>query len=542
MITLRPYQNEALAAVHGAMQRGIRRPLVALPTGTGKTCLFAKVIEERPGRSLVIAHRDELLRQAGDKINSVTPGATAKIGYVKAEENDHDTPITIASVQTLSRQNRLEKVAPDYQTVIIDECHHSAAESYLRVIEYFNGFKDDGPLVLGVTATPERGDKIGLDCVFQEIVYQRTMLDMIKEDFLCDLTAIEIKLKVDFNALHTRHGDYIDSEVEAFMKHADAPQHIVEAFKEHAGDRPTIVFTPTVAMAHDIAERFVEAGFAAEGLDGTTPTQERRNILARLKSGQTQIVCNCGVLTEGFDEPSVACIITARPTKSKVLYIQMIGRGTRKYPGKKDCLIMDVVGVPHSHDLQTVTNLFGLPPGALKQKALTDYLAEKEQEELNLAALREQQRIEQGKLIAERVDLFGRLPQTPEKIAHIKKSRVHWLPKQDGRFILSTGQGLLVVSETRAGWKVEMSAKDYQEVLIDHLTQEFAIGFAEDHAKELGAGNLIDPNAKWRSGKASDKQLEKLRAWRIPFDASTITKGEASDLMTLAIADFGRRR
>jgi len=529
MISLRPYQVEAAEAVEQAVTRGVRRPLVALPTGTGKTVLFAEMIKRRRGRSLILAHRDELLRQAGEKIKSCMPDAD--IGYVKAEEDDHNKQIVIASVQTLGRENRLARLWNDYETIVVDEAHHAAAESYRRILQKLDGFTKHGPVVLGVTATPERGDKIGLDCVFQEIVYQRTMLDMINEDYLADLTAIEIKLKVDFNALHTRAGDYIDSEVEAFMRHADAPQHIVEAFREHAGDRQTLIFTPTVAMAHDIAGKFVDAGYRAEALDGTTPTDTRRAILARLKSTETQIVCNCGVLTEGFDEPSISCIVVARPTKSKVLYIQMIGRGTRKYPGKKDCLIMDVVGVHHSHDLQTVTNLFGLPPAALKQKTLTDYLAERE---ARLAAEQEAR----GKLIAQKVDLFGVLPQTPQKLEAVKKSRVHWLPKQDGRFLLSTGQGLLVVSETRAGWKVEMNAKDYKETLIEHLTQEFAIGFAEDHARELGAGSLIDPNAAWRNAPASPKQKDTLKKFRVAFDESKITKGEASDLMTLAIADF----
>lgn len=538
MLTPRTYQIEALEATNAAIARGVNRPLIALPTGTGKTVVFAHFIKERDGRALILAHRDELLRQAGDKIKMVIDGA--QIGYVKAEEDDHRNPITIASVQTLSRQKRLDRLDNDYDTIIVDEAHHAAAESYLRIIRHLRGFDEkDAPVVLGVTATPERGDKIGLNCVFQEIVYQRSILEMIDADFLCNLTAIEIKLRVDFNQIHTRAGDFIDSEVEAFMKHADAPSHIIEAFKTYARTRKALVFTPTVAMAHDIASKFVQAGFRAEALDGTTPMDLRKGILQRLKTGETMIVCNCGVLTEGFDEPSIDCIITARPTKSRVLYTQMIGRGTRKNPPlKKDCLIMDVVGVHHSHDLQTVTNLFGLPPNALKGKTLTDYLDEKEQQDAEMAALLAKQQEAQGKLIAEKVDLFGRLPMTEQKMEAVKRSRVKWLPKQDGRFLLSTGQGIIVVSETRAGWQVQMQAKDYREVLIDHLTQDYAIGFAEDHAKELGASNLIDPDAKWRKGKASDKQLEKLRAWRIPFDPETITKGEASDLMTLAIADF----
>jgi ATP-dependent helicase IRC3 len=520
MLSPRPYQIEAIEATNAAIARGINRPLIALPTGTGKTVVFAHFIKQRDGRALILAHRDELLRQAGDKIKTITPGAN--IGYVKAEEDDHHHPITIASVQTLSRQNRLDRLDNDYDTIIVDEAHHAAAESYQRVIRHLRGFDErDAPVVLGVTATPERGDGIGLNCVFQEIVYQKSILEMIDADFLCDLKAIEIKLKVDFNELRTRAGDFIDSEVEAFMRSADAPAHIVEAFMTHAHNRKTILFTPTVALAHEIAGAFCAAGYRAEALDGTTPTDARRGILARLHSGLTQIVCNCGVLTEGFDEPSVDCIIIARPTKSKTLYIQMIGRGTRKFATKEDCLIMDVVGISNRHDLQTVTNLFGLPPGALAKKTLTEVLDEMAQQQAMIDA----QRAVQGEIVAQKIDLF-------------RKSRLHWLPKNDGRFLLSTGQGLLVVRERQGGWAVEFNTKDNHEVLIDHLTQEYAMGFAEDEARELGAGSLIDPNAAWRKAPASTKQIETLRKFRVAFDESKITKGEASDLMTLAIADF----
>lgn len=262
MINLRPYQAEAIEAIESAVARGIQRPLVALPTSTGKTVVFAELIKRRKGRSLILAHRDELLRQAGDKVKQAINDAD--IGYVKAEEDDHNRQIVIASVQTLSRKNRLGRLWNDYETIVVDEAHHAAAESYQRIIEKLDGFQKHGPVVLGVTATPGRGDGIGLDCIFEEIVYEKTILEMIKAKYLATLKAIQIKLAVDFNDLHTKHGDFIDSEVEKMLTEADAPQHIVEGFTEHAEKRKAIVFTPTVVLAHEIAATFKSSGYEAE--------------------------------------------------------------------------------------------------------------------------------------------------------------------------------------------------------------------------------------------------------------------------------------
>jgi superfamily II DNA or RNA helicase len=515
MINLRPYQTEAIDAIESAVSRGIQRPLVALPTGTGKTVLFAELIKRRKGRSLVLAHRDELLRQAGDKIENLMPGAD--IGYVKAEEDDHNKPIVIASVQTLSRQNRLDRLWNDYETIVVDEAHHAAAETYQRIIKHLSGFEKEGPIVLGVTATPGRGDKIGLDCVFEEIVYQKTILDMIKAQYLVTLRAIQVKLAVDFNRLHTSRGDFVDSEVEKMLVEANAPEQILEAFTEHAKDRKAILFTPTVKLAHEIAARFVEAGYSAEALDGTTPIDERRALLKRLNTGATQIVCNCGVLTEGFDEPSVDCIVVARPTQSRTLYVQMIGRGTRTWFNKKDCLILDLVGASSRHDLQTAAALFGVPSDALTKKTLTEYLAEKEAAEI------EAQRL-QGELVSQEVDLFQR-------------SDLHWLRSIEGRFVLSATDGQLIVREDTRGWTVEHKGKGFCNTLIQHLSLEYALGFAEDEAREMGAEALVNKNAKWRKLPISEKQIETLTKFKIAIDPK-MTKGEASDLISLAIAGF----
>jgi ATP-dependent helicase IRC3 len=518
MITLRPYQTEAVQSVFAAEQRGIQRPLVALPTGTGKTIIFSHLLLQRPGRSLILVHRDELIHQAYAKLKEVDPSRS--LGIVKAELDEHDAPTVIASVQTLSREARLARLTPDFRTIVVDEAHHAVAESYRCILAHCGAFSEGGPLTLGVTATPQRGDDVGLDAVFQESVYQKTIREMILAGYLADLRALRIGIKADFNSLHTRMGDFLDGELEEMLLEADAPGQIIQAYQQYANGRKALLFTPTVKIAHVMATVFQHAGVAAEALDGSTPIEERRTILKRLKRGETRILANCGVLTEGFDEPSVDCIIIARPTKSATLYTQMIGRGTRVYPGKENCLVVDLIGVTRRHDLQSVANLVGLPLDALKN-GTSVYEAVTQQEELL------QREVRHGQLIAKSVELFRRRP-------------LHWLTA--GRsFVLPLGDaGWIVLSAEadQAGeqWKASVVDPDgYARQLAEGLSLAYAQGTAEDYARERGAGGLVNPKAQWRQRPLSEypKMQYMLRKLHIPH-SSDITAGEASDLISVA--------
>ncbi len=295
MLHLRDYQRGAITAVLSAEARGIRRPLIALPTGTGKTVVFASLIAQRPGRSLILVHRDELIHQACAKLKEISPSLS--VGVIKAERDEHMVPCVVASVQTLCRESRLQRLTPDFSTIVVDEAHHAVADSYRRILDHCGAFEDAGPLTLGVTATPKRGDDVGLDSVFQEIVFHKDILEMIGGGYLADLRGLQIRLKADFHGLHTRAGDFIDAEVENLLLEADAPEKIVQAYLEHARGRKALLFTPTVKFAHTMAGMFQQANITAEALDGTTPTEERRAILRRLHTGETQLVANCGVLT-----------------------------------------------------------------------------------------------------------------------------------------------------------------------------------------------------------------------------------------------------
>src|SRR5438093_2860481 len=416
-LTPRPYQHEAVAALLAAAARGVQRPLLVLPTGTGKTIIFALLVQRRGGRALILAHRDELIQQAVDKLHLVDP--TMPLGVVQAERDELTAPTVVASVQTLSRRPRLARLVPDFHTIVIDEAHHAPAPSYRRILEYCQAWRPDGPLVVGVTATPARGDRQSLRQVFDGIVYQKTLVEMMQAGYLVDLRAMQVVLQADFDALRTQHGDFIEAELETLLLAANAPAQVLTAFQAHAAERKALLFTPTVATAYAMAATFCAAGIAAEALNGTTPLATRRAILQRLHTGETRVVANCAVLTEGFDEPPVDCIIIARPTQSAVLYQQMLGRGTRTYPGKTDCLLLDVVGVSTRHTLYTAATLFACEAATLTQRSVLELLAPHAGQPQEADALT-------GTLRSTPVDLFAR-------------RTLRWVQTRQGAWVLSLG-------------------------------------------------------------------------------------------------------
>jgi len=514
-LTLRPYQAEALAAVERATHDGISRPLIALPTGTGKTVIFSHLVKQRPGRCLILVHRDELIRQAADKLCEIIPGVT--VGVVKAQDDDHTAPIVIASVQTLGRPQRLERLTWDFATIIVDEAHHAVAATYRQILERAGAFTHGGPLTLGVTATPQRGDRVGLDHVFQQIVYHKTLREMILAGYLSDLRALQIRVEADFRQLRTRAGDFLDHEVADLLLQADAPEKIVQAYLDHALGRKALLFTPTVAFAETIAHLFRAAGVATESINAATPLEERRAMLQRFRHGETRVLANCGVLTEGYDEPSVDCILIARPTQSTALFTQMVGRGTRLYPGKTDCLVIDVVGATTHHHLVSVASLTGLPLSALRIRTVREAHEHIEQ--------RKEQPPVSGQVTAHAVDLFRQRP-------------LHWL-NVDGIFTLSVGElGWILLTpeegKEKPQWQALLMAPNSTLTeLASGYSLPYIQGIAEDQARKLGAGALTNAKAQWRHQPASENQLKLLRYLRLPHTLP-LTMGAASDLITEA--------
>ena len=344
-MTLRPYQQEARDAILGQWEQGFQKTLLVLPTGCGKTIVFASVTEEcvRQGRRvLILAHRGELLDQAADKLKKST-GLGCSVE--KAEESCLGSwfRVTVGSVQTLMREKRLAQFKPDYfSTIIIDEAHHSLSESYQKILRHFAEAQ-----VLGVTATPDRGDRKNLGEVFDSLAYEYTLPKAIKEGYLSPIKAVTIPLKLDLSGVAIQSGDYKASDVDCALE----PYlfQIAEEMKKYCEKRKTVVFLPLVKTSQKFRDILNEAGFHAAEVNGNSP--DREQILKDFSDGKYNVLCNSMLLTEGWDCPSVDCIVVLRPTKVRSLYCQMVGRGTRLCEGKEDLLLLDFLWHTERHEL-----------------------------------------------------------------------------------------------------------------------------------------------------------------------------------------------
>ena len=312
-VQLRPYQQEALDAITTFYDNGVSRQLVVLPTGAGKTVIFTHLPEHKQDSlpMLILAHREELLVQAKEKLEWSNTDLTVEIE--QAENYASHSDVVIASVPTLGRDgtDRIGRFQRDYfRTIVIDEAHHAAAPTYRRILDYF-----ENSFTLGVTATPQRSDNTRLTDVFDEIVYYKTIVDLIQEGWLARIVGYRIQTDTDISEVQSREGDYVASQLQDTINTPERNAIIVASYMEICDNAKAIAFCAGVEHANDLATSFRQASINAEVIVGTTPSEQRQEILARFRSGETRILVNVGVLTEGFDEPSVEAIILARPTR-----------------------------------------------------------------------------------------------------------------------------------------------------------------------------------------------------------------------------------
>ena len=342
---LRTYQKEAVRAIRQQWEDGFLKTLLVLPTGCGKTIVFAKVTEEcvREGkRVLILAHRGELLDQAADKLYKTT-GIRSSLEKAESSCLDSWYRVTVGSVQTLMREKRLAQFAPDYfDVIIIDEAHHCISDSYQRILNYFSDAQ-----VLGVTATPDRGDMKNLGSVFESLAYEYTLPKAIKEGYLSSINAVTIPLKLDLTGVSTQAGDFKASDIDTALD--PYLYQIAEEMKNYCKNRKTVVFLPLVKTSQKFREILNEKGFIAAEVNGNS--EDRAEILEDFDKGKYNVLCNSMLLTEGWDCPSVDCVIVLRPTKVRGLYCQMVGRGTRLCEGKKDLLLLDFLWHTERHEL-----------------------------------------------------------------------------------------------------------------------------------------------------------------------------------------------
>lgn len=348
---LRPYQQEAKDSIFSQWESGIQNTLLVLPTGCGKTIVFAKVAEEcvrRGDRVLILAHRGELLDQAADKIgNSTGLGCATE----KAEQSCLGSwfRIVVGSVQSMMREKRLSQFPDDYfNTIIIDEAHHCISDSYQKVLNHFPKAN-----VLGVTATPDRGDMKNLGTVFESLAYEYTLPKAIKEGYLSPIKAVTIPLKVDLSGVGMQSGDFkagdLGTALDPYL------YNIAEEMKKYCKGRKTVVFLPLIKTSQKFRDILNENEFHAAEVNGDS--QDRAEILRDFNDGRYDVLCNSMLLTEGWDCPSVDCIVVLRPTKVRSLYCQMVGRGTRLSPGKEHLLLLDFLWHTERHELCHPANL-----------------------------------------------------------------------------------------------------------------------------------------------------------------------------------------
>jgi len=364
---LRPYQNEAIEAVCTAYDQGWRQQILSMATGCGKTVVFTSLYEKLksrlPGKMLILAHTEELINQSIATMQAVNP--SLRVGKEMAEHKADTTvaDVVVASVASLGRKNtsRLDRFKPeDFDLIVVDEAHHTTADSYRNILEHFRILEDGTPkLLLGTTATPSRADGKALGEIYKKMTFVYSLRQAIEEGYLVKVRGYQVVTETNLSNVSTAGGDFNKIELEAAINTPERNKAIVEAWLKYGESRLTLAFVAGIAHAKALAEAFTAAGVAAEAVWGDD--SERTDKIARFRQGVTRILVNVGIMTEGVDIPEIGCVIIARPTQSGVLFAQMCGRLTRLFPGKVDGIVLDMVDTSGGHSLCTLPTLMGLP-------------------------------------------------------------------------------------------------------------------------------------------------------------------------------------
>ena len=519
-----------------AESNGISKQLVVLPTGAGKTVLFAQlpIMRKDSLPMLVLAHRSELLIQAKDKIEIINKDLS--VGIEQAENKAGYVDVVIASVPTLGRESssRIEKYPKNYfKTIVVDEAHHAAAPSYRRILDYFTP-----ELLLGVTATPQRSDSVRLIDVFQEIVYYKSIQDLIKEGWLSPLVGYRVKTSTDISDVEIQNGEYKQDQLIEAIDNPSRNNSIVTAYNDLANAKKTVVFAAGVDHAGHLEEAFRENGSSVRVIIGTTPDEERRQILSDFKSGVVTVLVNVGVLTEGFDEPSIEAIILAKPTRSSLLYTQIVGRGTRLFEGKEHCMIIDIADTTRGKKPIGLPTLLGMPADFdLQGQSLTDIADEFEK--LKETAPGEASSVLNMEDITnayKRIDLFMPPPPNP---AVLEYSTFIWSEIGEDEFYLNTNsfESLHIYCDTLGRWTAEARLRSGKNVNVHVIGRGQSIRSVFAGADKWIMENrsislpLVDATAVWRADAPTDKQQKLLKRIGVPI-TNTMTKGMASQIIS----------
>lgn len=403
LFALRDYQEDCLDAIEKNLSKEIRDQIIILPTGAGKTIIFSELIRRKNLKTLVIAHRLELLEQAEEKLRFVAPDIES--GVFCGPRKELGKQVTIASIQSAYKHKEL-LLEEDFELLIIDEAHHAAARTYLELMDYL-GFKDldkvrnnkasTSGIVLGFTATAKRGDRKALKRTFETIAYELQLEELVSRGFLARPKGLHVTVDIDLKDVETIMGDYKKLSLRRVMTSGPAREIVAKTIKKFASDRKGIVFSCDIEHAKLLEEDIAQAGFKCAVVHSYVSLDRRKKALKDFSEGNVQFLINPMILTEGFDCPIADCMINAAPTQNKPLYIQKAGRVLRLHPEKKDALLVDFGYAGEEKPLQTAQTLGGI----IEVKKVDDKLDLMSDEEIEAYEKEQEELKKQEELLAE---------------------------------------------------------------------------------------------------------------------------------------------
>lgn len=504
----RPYQSECLQSILEYHAQGINKQLVHLPTASGKTVIFSHLIERMKRPTLVLAHTIELLEQSRDKIKMICP--ELDVGIIGGGHKELDRSIIVSSIQSARQPEILDELQKKgFSLCIYDEAHRAGAETPREVLKTLGFIDSSEKLLVGFSATPFRNDGRGLGEVFEKVSYVKTIKEMISLGYLCPPKGIKIATDLDLSAVTQNDGDYAVTSLAKVMDCEALNNLIADTYQEHALNRKAICFGVTVMHAHHLAQAFRERGILSATVYGSMPETERKAILENFKAGSITVLCNCMILTEGFDCPDVSCVVIARPTQSSGLFQQMAGRGLRLYPNKSDCLILNFGDKNHS--LCNVASLVGDAECVTPKCHQTNTTLVSFSQNLPATV---NQKLKSAILS---MDLLG------DHFTWQKEGSAGYTLKGCGNKVLkmfATAEGKFSV--------ILFDGNDQRSIARD-LSFEYAFAAAEDFANNNRSHfTLSDLDAEWRKLPISDKQKDLFRSHGFKKGIEDLTRGQAA--------------
>ncbi len=566
---LRAYQQKCIDSIISEARQGVTRQVMVLATGTGKTVIFGHLpskVRDKGKKTLILAHREELLTQAKDKILAIDP--TLKVGIEQGKYNLNELEIdyldvVIASVPTIGRagsQRILKFKKEEFGLIIVDECHHATSSTYVNIFKHFDVLKGEAGeannrVLLGCTATPSRADKVGLDKVFDKIVFSYSIQQGIEDEHLSDIKAYTVQTNTDLSHVHTRMGDFAEGELAEAVNDESRNMLIVDSYKDIADHSKALVFAVNVEHAEDLTTCFKQAGYKADFVVGVTDKDYRKKLLADFKSGELEVLVNVGVLTEGFDEPSIETILMARPTKSSVLFAQIVGRGTRLFPGKEHVNLIDFVDNTGRHSVIGIPSLFGMSK-SLKGKGMRITEVVKKAEKIleanpdyDVESIEDWSDLNIKKIIKQ-VDILAQaeLPavvKSNSKYAwhrYLEGYKIQFPATEEVKEVVTIMPNILNCYEVYVE-RLKKSAPDYKNGyhkwtldtkemigVYPVLFDAFKKGDSWINNNKGGYSTMMAQDSKWRKDGPSEKQIAFLKKRNIPIHKG-LTKGLASNLI-----------